>query len=72
MSDTHNVITPETGVPIHAWTRGVAIEAEAEKQLRNVAQMLFVSHRAMPTCTGELSHRRQRHPTKGDFLPLSR
>jgi tRNA-splicing ligase RtcB (3'-phosphate/5'-hydroxy nucleic acid ligase) len=39
---THNIIQPENGVPIRAWTRGVAIEAEAEKQLRNVAQLPFV------------------------------
>src|SRR6185295_14488728 len=41
MSETHNVITTETGVPIRAWTRGVALEPEAEKQLRNVAQVPF-------------------------------
>jgi len=42
MSDTHNLITPGTGVPIRAWTRGVTIEPEAEKQLLNVAQLPFV------------------------------
>ena len=42
MSETHNVISPETGVPIRAWTRGVLLDPEAEKQLRNVAQMPFV------------------------------
>ncbi|HVQ64876.1 MAG TPA: RtcB family protein, partial [Terriglobia bacterium] len=42
MSETHNVINPETGVPIRAWTRGVLLDPEAEKQLRNVAQMPFV------------------------------
>jgi tRNA-splicing ligase RtcB (3'-phosphate/5'-hydroxy nucleic acid ligase) len=42
MPDTHNIIRPENGVPIRAWTRGVPIELEAEKQLRNVAQMPFV------------------------------
>ena len=39
---THNVNTPETGDPIRAWTRGVLLDTEAEKQLRNVAQMPFV------------------------------
>jgi tRNA-splicing ligase RtcB (3'-phosphate/5'-hydroxy nucleic acid ligase) len=45
MSETHNVISPESGtpgVPIRAWTRGVLLDPEAEKQLRNVAQMPFV------------------------------
>jgi tRNA-splicing ligase RtcB len=39
---TYNVIQPENGVPIKAWTKGVAIEPEAEQQLRNVASMPFV------------------------------
>ena len=38
----YNFIQPETGVPIKAWTKGVAIEAEAEKQLRNVARLPFI------------------------------
>lgn len=38
----YNVIQPEKGVPIKAWTKGVAVEASAEKQLRNVASMPFV------------------------------
>src|ERR671925_1206480 len=38
----YNVIQPENGVPIKAWTKGVAIEGAAEKQLRNVAAMPFV------------------------------
>ncbi len=42
MSQTHNVINPGTGVPIRTWTRGVLLDPEAEKQLRNVAQMPFV------------------------------
>src|SRR6059036_3964879 len=42
MEPTYNVIQPEKGVPIKAWTKGVTIEAVAEKQLRNVAAMLFV------------------------------
>ena len=38
----YNLIEPEKGAPIKAWTKGVAIEAVAEKQLRNVASMPFV------------------------------
>ncbi len=38
----YNLIEPEKGVPIKAWTKGVAIEAAAEKQLRNVAALPFV------------------------------
>ena len=39
---THNVINAGAGVPIRAWTKGVLLDPEAEKQLRNVAQMPFV------------------------------
>src|SRR5574341_1203498 len=39
---SYNIIQPEKGVPIKAWTKGVAIESVAEKQLRNVAAMPFV------------------------------
>ena len=36
------------GVPIKAWTRGVALEAQAERQLRNVASLPFIhSHIAV-------------------------
>src|SRR6266545_3293244 len=42
MEKTYNLIQPEKGVPIKAWTKGVAIEAVAEKQLRNVAAMPFI------------------------------
>ena len=38
----YNVLRPEKGVPIKAWTKGVPIEAAAEKQLLNVASMPFV------------------------------
>jgi hypothetical protein len=34
MEYSYNLIQSETGVPIKAWTKGVAIEAVAEKQLR--------------------------------------
>ena len=38
----YQLIEAESGVPIKAWTKGVAIEAEAEKQLRNVARLPFI------------------------------
>ncbi|MBZ5721329.1 MAG: RtcB family protein [Acidobacteriia bacterium] len=38
----YNLITPEIGVPIKAWTRGVPLEDAARKQLLNVAQLPFV------------------------------
>jgi tRNA-splicing ligase RtcB len=40
-SPHYNLIDTE-GVPIKAWTKGVAIEAAAERQLRNVARMPFI------------------------------
>src|SRR6187551_2756237 len=39
---THNLIHPPNGVPVRLWTRGVPLEPEAEKQLRNVARLPFV------------------------------
>jgi tRNA-splicing ligase RtcB (3'-phosphate/5'-hydroxy nucleic acid ligase) len=38
---TYEVI-PSEGVPIKAWTRGVPVEEEAAKQLRNVARLPFI------------------------------
>jgi len=46
----YEVMQPEGGVPIKTWTRGVPFEAEARKQLENVARLPFI-HRwvaAMP------------------------
>jgi len=74
MPDTHNVLTTENGVPIRAWTRGVAIEPEAEKQLRNVAQLPIVFRwiAAMPdvhwgigATVGSVI------PTKGAIIPAA-
>jgi len=43
MSDsTYNVIAPEAGVPIKAWTKGVPLEDAARQQLLNVAQLPFI------------------------------
>src|SRR6266478_1196685 len=39
---TYDVIVPEKGVPIKAWTKGVALEDQARQQLLNVAQMPFI------------------------------
>ncbi len=39
---TYNLITPENGVPVKAWTKGVQLEEEAKTQLLNVAQLPFV------------------------------
>ena len=38
----YNVITTESGGVIKAWTRGVPLEAPAERQLRNVASLPFI------------------------------
>ena len=38
----YNVIVPEKGAPIKAWTKGVPLEDEARKQLLNVAQLPFI------------------------------
>src|SRR5262252_6463587 len=38
----YNVITPEGGVPVKAWTKGVPLEDAAQKQLLNVAQLPFI------------------------------
>ncbi len=38
----YDVLTIKNGVPVKAWTRGVSLEAQAEQQLRNVAQLPFV------------------------------
>jgi len=39
---TYELITSETGAPIKAWTRGVAVEDAARQQLLNVAQLPFI------------------------------
>ncbi len=38
----YNVLKPDKGVPIKAWTKGVPLEKEAEQQLMNVAHMPFI------------------------------
>lgn len=39
---TCNVLKPDKGVPIKAWTKGVPVEEAAQKQLLNVAQLPFI------------------------------
>src|ERR687888_254007 len=39
---TYNVIKPDSGVPIKAWTKGVPLEDAARQQLLNVAQLPFI------------------------------
>src|ERR1051325_6439051 len=39
---TYDVIAPEHGAPIKAWTRGVPVEPEAKQQLVNLAQLPFI------------------------------
>ena len=42
MEKNYQLIEADNAVPIKAWTKGVAIEPEAEKQLRNVARLPFI------------------------------
>src|SRR5215510_6295883 len=39
---TFNVLKPDKGVPIKAWTKGVPLEDAARQQLLNVAQLPFI------------------------------
>ncbi len=39
---TYNVMQPDKGVPIKAWTKGVPVEEAAQNQLMNVALMPFI------------------------------
>ena len=70
----YNFIAPEAGVPIKAWTRGVALEEAAEKQLRNVALLPFVFkwvaampdvHWGIGATVGSVI------PTKGAIIPAA-
>ncbi len=38
----YEIISGESGVPIKSWTRGVSFEAEAKKQLNNIASLPFI------------------------------
>ncbi|MFZ3201645.1 MAG: RtcB family protein [Candidatus Acidiferrales bacterium] len=70
----YNVITPEKGVPIKAWTKGVPLEAQAKQQLLNVAQLPFIFkwvaampdvHWGIGATVGSVI------PTKGAIIPAA-
>src|SRR5258705_4592549 len=74
MDKGYRLIEAESGVPIKAWTKGVAIEAEAEKQLRNVARLPFIYkwvaampdvHWGIGATVGSVI------PTKGAIIPAA-
>ena len=74
MEKSYNVIQSENGVPIKTWTKGVAVEAVAEKQLRNVASMPFIYkwvaampdvHWGIGATVGSVI------PTKGAIIPAA-
>ena len=74
MEKGYQLIESEQGVPIKAWTRGVAIEAVAEKQLRNVARLRFIYkwvaampdvHWGIGATVGSVI------PTKGAIIPAA-
>jgi tRNA-splicing ligase RtcB len=71
---SYQVFAPEKGVPIKAWTRGVAIEEAAQKQLLNVAQLPFIFkwvaampdvHWGIGATVGSVI------PTKGAIIPAA-
>jgi tRNA-splicing ligase RtcB len=71
---TYNVIVPEKGVPIKAWTKGVPLEAQAKQQLLNVAQLPFIFkwvaampdvHWGIGATVGSVI------PTKGAIIPAA-
>src|SRR5258705_8186304 len=74
MDKGYQLIEAESGVPIKAWTKGVAIEGEAEKQLRNVARLPFIYkwvaampdvHWGIGATVGSVI------PTKGAIIPAA-
>jgi tRNA-splicing ligase RtcB (3'-phosphate/5'-hydroxy nucleic acid ligase) len=75
MSETgYNVIAPENGVPIKAWTKGVPLEPQAKQQLVNVAQLPFIFkwvaampdvHWGIGATVGSVI------PTKGAIIPAA-
>jgi len=71
---TYNLIEPETGSPIKAWTKGVPLEDSARKQLLNVAQLPFIFkwvaampdvHWGIGATVGSVI------PTKGAIIPAA-
>src|ERR1043166_3601394 len=71
---TYNVIKPEKGVSIKAWTKGVPVEEAAQKQLLTVAQLPFIYkwvaampdvHYGIGATVGSVI------PTKGAIIPAA-
>ncbi len=71
---TYNMITPETGVPVKAWTKGVPLEDAARQQLLNAAQLPFIFkwiaampdvHWGIGATVGSVI------PTKGAIIPAA-
>ena len=71
---TYNVIAPENGVPVKAWTKGVPLEDAARKQLLNAAQLPFIFkwiaampdvHWGIGATVGSVI------PTKGAIIPAA-
>src|SRR5271155_5410012 len=71
---TYNVIAPESGVPVKAWTKGVPLEDAARKQLLNAAQLPFIFkwiaampdvHWGIGATVGSVI------PTKGAIIPAA-
>src|SRR3981081_1389087 len=76
MADDANykVLTTENGVPVKAWTKGVQLEDQAQKQLLNVAQLPFIFkwvaampdvHWGIGATVGSVI------PTKGAIIPAA-
>ena len=72
--ETYNVIAPERGVPVKAWTKGVLLDDRAKEQLLNVAQLPFVfrwvaampdAHWGVGATVGSVI------PTKGAIIPAA-
>src|SRR5437879_10657338 len=71
---TYDVMKPEKGVPIKAWTKGVPLEDAARQQLLNVAQLPFIykwvaampdAHWGVGATVGSVI------PTKGAIIPAA-
>src|SRR5215210_5853296 len=70
----YDLIRGEEGVPIKAWTKGVALEEPARKQLLNAAQLPFIHkwiaampdvHYGIGATVGSVI------PTKGAIIPAA-
>src|SRR5215813_937797 len=71
---SYDLIETDGGVPIKAWTHGVAVEDAARKQLENVAKLPIVFHHvaAMPDVHfGRGATVGSVIPTKGAIIPAA-